>query len=120
MVEIQSMAPGAIFGDYFTSSFSSYFLSKSWFYLERQIALKLKKVPWLTLQHQNCPTKLLSEAKGHLVTVSESVAKGIPGKIEPCLDRLEHVMCLIKQSFFTGLVLCKSFLLILIACGPHF
>lgn len=102
---------GTTFGDHFTSRLSSYFLGKSWIYLERQIALKLKKVPWLTLQHQNCPTKLLSAEKVWL--------KASQGKIEPCLDRLEHVMCLIKQSFLTGPVLCKSCLFILIACGTH-
>lgn len=99
---------------------SSYFLGKSWFFLERQIALKLKKVPWLPLQHQNCPTKLLSAAKGHLVRASEQVwLKASQGKIEPCLDWLEHVMCLIKQPFFRGPVLCKPCLFVLIACGAH-
>lgn len=52
-------------------------------------------------------------------SVRKSVAKGIPGKKRTCLDRLDHVMCLIKQSFITGPVLCQCCLFVLITCGTY-
>lgn len=66
------------------------------------------------------PNKIaVSSQRPPCQSVRASVAKGIPGKIEPCLDWLEHVMCLIKQPFFRGPVVCKRCLFVLIACGAR-
>lgn len=54
----------------------------------------------------------------HCHCVRASMAEGIWGKREACLDRLERLVCLIKQSLLE-LVLCKKLAYLLITWETH-
>lgn len=54
----------------------------------------------------------------HCHCVRASMAEGIWGKREACLDRLERLACLIKQSLLK-LVLCKTLAYLLITWETH-